>query len=225
MKTDDYRRDYAACCAALEHARYNYHTGNDAELRLAPIRDRYADLWTRRSIDELSRAREDSPRQFETERVALSALLRAAQLGYTEAQAAEVTNELMRCAAAARLHWNGASLAIDDVPDALAAEFDAARRRELSARWFDALHICNDLRAARLDVLSEAARDLGFTSYLHFLTNSAQENDDANASDEKFKRRGDGFSRTHRERLREKFIRMGGAPPARSFCTRIGLCR
>jgi len=184
MKTDDYRRDYAACCAALEHARYNYLTGNDAELRLAPIQDRYADLWTRRSIDELSRARKDSPPQFETERVALSALLRAAQLRYTEAQAAEVTNELMRCATAARLHWNGASLAIDDVPDALAAEFDAVRRRELSARWFDALHICNDLRAARLDVLGEAARDLGFTSYLHFLTNNAQENDDANASDE-----------------------------------------
>lgn len=170
MKTGDYRRDYAAYAAALERARYNYHMGVAPQLRLAPIQERYADLWTRGAIDDLTRAREESSPQFETERAALAALLRAAQLGYVEAQAADVTRELARCRASTRFEWDGASFAPDDAPDALAAEPDAARRRELSARWFDALGACNDLRAARLDALGEAARASGFDSYSGFLS-------------------------------------------------------
>lgn len=170
MKTGDHRRDYAAYAAALERARYNYHTGVTPELRLTPLRDRYADLRTLSAVDELTRAREDISPQFETERAALAALLRAAQLGYAEAQAADVTRELALCQASTPFDWNGASLDPDDVPDALALEPDAARRRELSARWFDALRACNDLRAARLDTLREAARALNFNSYFVFLS-------------------------------------------------------
>jgi hypothetical protein len=170
MKTDDYRRDYAAYGAALERARYDYHTGVEPELRLAPLRDRYADLWTRPAIDDLTRALEETSRQFETEHVAVAALLRAAQLGHVEARAAEVSDELARCKASARLHWDGARLASDDAPAAIAAETDPARRRELAARWFDALRECDDLRATRLDALREAARSLGYDSYFDFLS-------------------------------------------------------
>jgi hypothetical protein len=170
MKTGDYRRDYAAHAAALERARYNYHTGIEPELRLSPIQDRYADLWTRARIDELTRDREQTSTQFETERTALAALLRAAQLGYVEAHAADVTSELARCQASTRIEWNGEKLTPDDAPDALALEPDAARRRELSARWFEALSACNDLRVARLDALREAARALNFNSYFDLLS-------------------------------------------------------
>ena len=103
MKTGDYRRDYAAYSAALERARYDYHAGIEPELRLAPLRDRYADLWTRAAVDDLERALEESPPQFETERVALAALLRAAQSGSVEARAGEVSDELARCKASARV--------------------------------------------------------------------------------------------------------------------------
>jgi hypothetical protein len=175
MKTGDYRRDYAAYSAALERARYDYHTGVEPELRLAPLRDRYADLWTRTSIDDLTRAHEETSRQFETERVAHAALLRAAQSGYVEARAAEVTDELARCQAAARVEWDGARLDPDDAPDTIALETDHARRRELAARWFDALRACDDLRAARLDALREGARLLGHDSYFDFLSGMAEE--------------------------------------------------
>ncbi|HLL14982.1 MAG TPA: hypothetical protein VK388_07960 [Pyrinomonadaceae bacterium] len=170
MKTDDYRRDYAAYSAALERARYDYHTGVEPELRLAPLRDRYADLWTRSAIDDLTRALEETSKQFETERVALAALLRAAQLGYVEERAAEVTDELARCEASARVLWDGARLASADVPAVIADETDPARRRDLAARWFDASSECSDLRAARLDASREAARSLGCDSYFDFLS-------------------------------------------------------
>jgi len=170
MKTGDYRRDYAAYSAALERARYDYHAGIEPELRLAPLRDRYADLWTRAAVGDLARALEESPPQFETERVALAALLRAAQSGSVEARAGEVSDELARCKASARVEWNGSRLASDDAPDTISAETDPARRRELAARWFDALRACDDLRAARLDALREGARALGYDSYFNFLS-------------------------------------------------------
>jgi hypothetical protein len=175
MKTGDYRRNYAAYAAALERARYDYDTGLTPELRLAPVRDRYADLWTLDAIDDLTRALDEASTQFETERVALAALLRAAQLGYAEAHAADVTSELARCKASTHLAWNGASLAPDDVPDTLALESDATRRRELSARWFDALRACDDLRVARLSMLREAARASGFNSYTGFISGIVEE--------------------------------------------------
>ncbi|HZH91446.1 MAG TPA: hypothetical protein VEX70_12615 [Pyrinomonadaceae bacterium] len=170
MKTDDYRRDYAAYSAALERARYDYRAGVEPELRLAPLRDRYADLWTRAAVDDLTRALEETSLQFDTERTALSALLRAAQLGYAEAQAAEVTGELTRCCASVSFEWNGLTFAAHEGRDALAAEPDAARGRELAARWFDSLLACDDLRAARLDALRAAARSLGFDSYFNLLS-------------------------------------------------------
>ncbi|HEY9401058.1 MAG TPA: hypothetical protein VIQ24_00090 [Pyrinomonadaceae bacterium] len=170
MKTDDYRRDYAAYRAALERTGYDYHTGVEPELRLAPLRDRYADLWTRSAIDDLTRALEETSKQFQTERVALAALLRAAQLGHVEARATDVTDELARCCASVRFECNGRTFAARDVRDVLAAEQDAARGRELAARWFDALLACADLRAARFYVLHEGARTLGFNSYFDLLS-------------------------------------------------------
>jgi hypothetical protein len=86
-----------------------------------------------------------------------------------------VTRELARCQASTHFEWSGARLAPDDVPDALALEPDAARRRELSARWFDLLRACNDLRAARLDTLNEAARALNFNSYFSLRSGTAVE--------------------------------------------------
>ncbi len=174
MKTSDYRRDYAAYSATLKRARYDYHTDARPHLRLAPIQDRYADLWTRSSIDDLTRAREEAATQFEIERTALSALLRAAQLGHLEACSAEASGELAHCTASTRFEWNGAPLAADDAPEALAVEPDAARRRELSARWFDAVRACDDLRAARLDALRETALALGLKSYFGFRSEVAE---------------------------------------------------
>ncbi|MDQ1560077.1 MAG: hypothetical protein QOD32_3137 [Pyrinomonadaceae bacterium] len=170
MKTGDYRRDYAAYSAALERDRCDYHTGVAPELRLAPLRDRYADLWTRDAIADLTRALEETSSQFETERVALAALLRAAGLGQAEARATEVTDELARCKASARVEWDGARLASDDAPETIAAETDPTRRRELAARWFDTLSQCSDLRAARLDTLREGARAAGHDSYFNLLS-------------------------------------------------------
>ncbi len=162
MNPSDYRRDFAAYCAALRREQYQHYAGLSNEPRFEPIRERYADLWTREAIDELRRALDEASTQFETERAGLRALIAAAYLNFLESRASEVTSELARCAGAARIDWSGAKMAADKAPDLISDESDATRRRELEARWFDALRPCDDLRGSRLDALREAASELGF---------------------------------------------------------------
>ncbi len=162
MNPSDYRRDYAAYRSAVERERYRHHAGLVARPDLEQAEERYADLWTREAIDELRRAYDETPEQFETERAGLRALAGAARLKYLEVRAQEVTQELGRCEASGRISWGGAEVAASDAPGLVAFESDAVRRRELAARWFDAVRPCEDLRAARLEALNEAARELGF---------------------------------------------------------------
>lgn len=161
MNPSDYRRDFAAYHSALARERFNYHAGLATRLDTDPIEGRYADLWTREAVEDLSRALAETPAHFETERAGLRALVGAARLKHAEARAAEVTDELRRCEGAARVIWGGAQVAAEDAPEILAEEADAARRQELSRRWFDALRPCDDLRSARLEALREAANGLG----------------------------------------------------------------
>ena len=165
MKASDYRRDFNAYCSARERTAYEFYAGHSSRLDLAPLSDRYADLWAREAVADLERGRDETPAAFETERAALSSLLGAARLGYTERRAREVSEELVSCESAARVSWEGARRAADEVPALLAAEGDAARRRELAARWLDSLASCDDLRAARLEALGDAARELNFADF------------------------------------------------------------
>ena len=169
MLPGEYRREYAAYCSALARAHYEYHTGRAPARDLAPLRERYADLWTRAQLADLERALRDAPAHFETERTALRLLVGIARRGHVAAQTREVAAELASCVAAARVAWAGARVATDDVPELLAHEPDAARRGELAARWCDALRTCDDLRAARLAAQNETSAALGFDTYAALL--------------------------------------------------------
>lgn len=162
MDTGEYRRDYAAYRTAFESERFSRHAGLSTHSDFKPVEERYADLWTQEAIGELRRALDETPAQFETERAALRALAGAASLKFVEARAREVEGELSRCTDSARFDWQGEKLAADDAPGVIAAESDASRRRELAARWLEEVRRCDDLRAARLDVLDDSARALGF---------------------------------------------------------------
>ncbi|HVF68783.1 MAG TPA: hypothetical protein VM914_14020 [Pyrinomonadaceae bacterium] len=162
MHPSDYRRDYAAYRSAVERALYEYRVGLSPRVELRDAEERHAELWTRDAFEELRRAHDETSGTFETERAGLSALACAASLKHAESRAAEVTGELRSCAAAARVSWDGVRLDASEVPEALASESDAGRRRELARRWLDSAAACDDLRAARLESLGEAARGLGF---------------------------------------------------------------
>jgi hypothetical protein len=162
MNPSDYRRDYAAYRSAVERALYEYRVGLSPRVELRDAEERYAGLWTRDRVEELRRAHEQTSETFETERAGLRALAGAASLKHAESSATEITGELRSCASAARVSWDGERRPASEVSEALASERDAGRRRELARRWLDSVSACDDLRAARLKALTEAARGLGF---------------------------------------------------------------
>ncbi|HEX8847411.1 MAG TPA: hypothetical protein VF791_22395 [Pyrinomonadaceae bacterium] len=165
MNISDYRSQYAAYCSTFELAHYQYRAGFERELNLEPIYDRYGDLFTRAAIDSLESAYRETPEHSETERKGLHHLLSLARIGYLDARARELTDELAGCTAAARVEWENQSVPVNNVPKLISNERVASRRRELAARWKEALRACNDLRAARLESFHESARSLGFDSY------------------------------------------------------------
>ncbi|MFL6336128.1 MAG: hypothetical protein ACJ754_22700 [Pyrinomonadaceae bacterium] len=162
MNPSDYRRDYVAYCAATERARFEHCAGLSPRLELRPAEERYADLWTREAFEDLRRAFDEAPAQFETERAGLRALAGAAALQYAERRAREVSEELRRCSESGGFEWGGARVNASEVSGLLASEREATRRSELTRRRLDAVSACDDLRAARLEALSEAGRELGF---------------------------------------------------------------
>src|ERR687886_616264 len=170
MNTSDYRRDYAAYSSAIELAHYEHRAGFNRELHLEPIYDRYNELFTRDRVEHLEQSFSETPEHRETERAGLHNLLSQARIGYLDAQARELTDELSRCAARARVEWDGESISVNNVPKIISNEPEATRRRELAARYVDALSACSDLCAARLESFHESARALGFRSYRALFT-------------------------------------------------------
>jgi hypothetical protein len=170
MNTDEYRREFAAYNSALELAYYQHRAGFEPQLHTQPIYDRYSDLFTRDAIDDLKRERDRVPAHRETERAGLNALYGAARIGYLEAHAKELTDECARCESSARVEWEGESIPAYNVPQRIANERAALRRRELTARWTDALAACDDLRAAHFESVHDTALSLGFDSYRALFT-------------------------------------------------------
>ncbi|HEX7957388.1 MAG TPA: hypothetical protein VF508_10625, partial [Pyrinomonadaceae bacterium] len=162
MDPGDYRRDYAAYRSAAEMARYEHHAGLRPLNDPRPVEERYADLWTREAFGDLRRAHEETPAHYETERAGLRALAFAAALKHAEAHAREVSEELRRCAESCAFEWDGSRVRGADAERLIGSETDAARRGEQARRWLDSAGACEDLRAARLEALGEAARSLGF---------------------------------------------------------------
>lgn len=170
MNTSDYRRDFAAYNSACELAHYQHRAGFKPELHIEPVYERYGELFTLNAIEDLQGALRAVPAHLETERAGLRTLISAARIGYLEARARQLMDERARCESAARIEWKGESVPANSVPQKIANERNAARRRELTARMIDALSVCDDLRAARLESFHESARTLGFDSYRALFT-------------------------------------------------------
>lgn len=152
METSIYRREYASFCSEKERRSYAEVTGRNIGADEEPLEERYADLWARDHISDLSRALDETSAEFATERAALELLLAAAHVLYVEASARSVADELRACEQGAK--W-------DEIRLQAAEEARPKERRALVRRALDALAACDDLRAERLALMEEAARTLG----------------------------------------------------------------
>lgn len=135
------------------------------ESRRAAIDERYSDLWSPDAVAELRRKLDETTAHFQTERAATTALMAFASRAFVRWRAREVSAELERCEVLAAVEWDGVSLPARQARVVIAGESNEQRRRELDARRIDALDVCADLRASRLETEQESAALLGAGSW------------------------------------------------------------
>lgn len=170
MDANQYRRNFAAYNSKLEFAHYEYRAGLDAELRIAPIYERYSDLFTPEAVESLRIAEANVPAHLETEKSGMRALLGAACIGFMDTQAKELTDECARKESTASIEWEGETFPSFSVPKRLASESSSVRRRELYSRLLKSISDGTDIRAARFESLHQSARVIGFASYRALFT-------------------------------------------------------
>lgn len=166
MKVSEYRREYAKFCAAREREKFYRHLGLAPRPRAESPFVIFADLFSLEAIENLKTELNDASAQFETEREAVRALLSAARLVRTRIEGEEAREEIVRCEEAARFAWDGEMVSAHAGAKFVAEESAPARRREIAARWLDAIQSCDDSRATRAAIFRATARSLGFNDYL-----------------------------------------------------------
>jgi hypothetical protein len=163
---EEYRREYVDFSAACMREHYLFFSGQKLELELAPIYDRYSDLFSQDSISRIKQAVSDTPAHFDTERRALGRLLGFATEQFLENRAKRLTEEVSQYEAAAQIEWRGRRMTFQDSTVAVITESDRAARRAIYDRRAALIADSNDLRAERLSNIHLAARALGYESYL-----------------------------------------------------------
>jgi len=163
---DEYIREYVEFNEASNREYYLYLSGQKPNLELAPIYERYGDLFTRDAIDRLKKELDEVPEHFETDRRALKRLLMFAVEQLLEDSAKQLTEEISRYEARATVEWMGRAMTFQESVIAIITEADRDIRRGIYKRRLDIIDASNDLRAERLSLLHMAARSLGHASYL-----------------------------------------------------------
>ena len=162
---EQYRRDYAEFNAAAMREYYLFGSGQKTRLDLAPIYDRFGDLFSRDAIAKLKQQLDETSPHFETDRASLGRLLQFAVEQFLEDAAKELAEEIGAHKAAATVEFAGRTMTFQDTFVALATERDRATRLAIDGKRLAVIAAANDLHAERLAKQHEAARSLGYESY------------------------------------------------------------
>ncbi|MFY9610224.1 MAG: hypothetical protein WAU45_16625 [Blastocatellia bacterium] len=163
---EEYRRDYVHFNAACTREHYLFLSGQKTTLEIAPIYERYGDLFTRDSIERLRDELNQTPEHFETQRAGASRLLIFAAEQFLENSVKQLTEEINESEASATIRWKDREITFQDAAAELVTERDRSTRQEIYARRTEVIEASNDLRVERLLRLHAGARSLGVPSYV-----------------------------------------------------------
>jgi hypothetical protein len=162
---DDYRRELVDFCGTWMREHYLHLSGQKTGLEIAPIYDRYGDLFTIDSIGTLKRILAETPEHYETDRVSVQRLLLFASERYVETLAKDVTEQISEYEAKATIRADGRIMTFQEAAVVLRSEPDRQARRAIYTSRAAAIEDSNDLRFERLRLLHAGARQLGYGSY------------------------------------------------------------
>jgi len=135
---------------------YQTMAGHKEQLEIAPIYERYADLFAEDTVRALLGQRQDKQGRY---------LAELATMGHLEQQVKDLTEAITNFILKATVEWDGEEIPYQAVQPRISNEPIMERRHELYARQRAVTAKSNDQRAARLQAMYSAAQDLGFTDY------------------------------------------------------------
>ncbi len=173
----------------LMREQYEVGAGLKEELDLAPIYERYADLFAepsvRQRVDAFRKEVNTAARAVGTETRATDRLTEAAQpvaahavaakearhladfavTSYIDNATKELTEAITNAELKAKVEWDGKEIPYQNVRTVLVREPDYARRHDLQSRQLAVMVKENPHRAERINAQHELARRLGFSTY------------------------------------------------------------
>ncbi len=135
---------------------YQAMAGLKEHLEIAPIYERYADLFAEDTVRWLLGQRQDKRGRY---------LAELATMGYLEQRVKELTEAITNFILKATVEWDGEEIPYQTVQPRIANEPVMERRHELYARQRAVTAQSNDRRAERFQAMYNAAQELGFTDY------------------------------------------------------------
>lgn len=165
MQTAEYRKRLELFEEALNRELYRYYSGQDPSLSLAGIYSDYSDLHSLDAYREIEGEIEGTPDSYPSRRKGLEKIRGLIIDRYLDARSITLSQDLASFDSRT-VHSRDVDAPLVQIPVLLARQPNAAKRRELNQAYVRALAQSEEVRKDRIARLHEAARELGFNSYL-----------------------------------------------------------
>src|SRR4030095_11118068 len=162
---DQYRRDFAEFNSASAREHYLFQTGQKEALELAPIYERYSQLFDRSLVDQFKRKLAASSPDFDSEHASARRFFAFAVEQYLADSVKRLTEEIGQFEATATVAWGEGVMTFQEATVAIMKERVRKTRQEIYRRRLAVIEQSNGLRAERLLKLHDAARRLEYSSY------------------------------------------------------------
>src|SRR5690349_22085336 len=127
----EYRQRFSQFHTDLSREEYLFRSGRKSARESAHIFSEYSDLFRLSAVEELRAKLNENPEYRETEAKSIRRLIAFALENNLAARTRDVSEEIERYEAAARIDWDGQPISFHRSAELLANEADAKRRRDL----------------------------------------------------------------------------------------------
>ena len=156
MNAEQFEKRAEAFREEMVREYYQAMAGLKEQLEIAPIYERYADLFAVDTVRALLGQRQDKRGRY---------LAELATMGYLEQRVKDLTEAIANFILKATVEWDGEEIPYQAVQPRISNEPVMERRHELYARQRAVTARSNDQRAERFQAMYSAAQGLGFTDY------------------------------------------------------------
>jgi hypothetical protein len=153
----DFEQQAEAFHQALYREYYLAEAGLKEQLDIAPIYERYGHLFTEETVRELLSASSDGEQVYLVEWITLE---------YLENLVKDLTQDINNAMRKVSVEWDGQQVPYHNLRPMIANEPDMKRRHQLDELERGVTASANAERVQRLEIIHDAATDLGFDDYV-----------------------------------------------------------